>query len=424
MIAVAPALLGVHGTTGRRLVAGGALHPLVTATRGQSSSRTTALAADEATWSEFAANVPRFTGSATRLLIEGQRSNRIRNPRGENAVAGTPGTMPTNWSIDGLPSGIDASILGVFTVAGVQCLRLRLSGTPVATANARLECEGPAIIGASNGQGWTASVFVRLHAGSQANLGLALRVMGRDGALTDDDLVSSAIPLTAALERQTVSIKLSSPNVATASSDIELAFTLDQPVDCTLDLGWPQMEQASFASSPILPIAGSTGISTRGADLLTVSLASLGIGANGACTVLVWAMLPQAAASLDQMLAQVDDGTNNNRYRMFNVAGGTAVNVGRSLGGSGLTSTAGTIIPGTPFRLGMSIDGAGRVAGSFDGGTIVTRTGGPTEGLTTLRIGNNAGNSSPLCGQIAEFRVLPYSVADAALPGIVAALPG
>jgi len=423
MIAVAPALLGVDATSGRRLVAGGALHPLVTATRAH-SSRATAPGADDATWSEFAADQPRFAGPAARLLIEGQRSNRIRNPRAENAVAGTPGTMPTYWNLTGLPSGVGASVLGVVTVGGVQCLRLHISGTPSATASGRIEAESMSSIAATNGQGWTASKFLRLHAGSQSGLGLTLRVMGRDSAFAAYSMATAPIVLTGALERRAVTTSLQSTSVVAASCDIQLSFTLNQPVDCTFDIGWPQMEQASFASSPVLPLAGATGMSTRGADLLTASLASLGIGSDGACTVLVRAMVPQNAASLDQMLASVDDGTNNNRYRMFNVAGGASVNVGRSFANSGLTSPAGTLTAGTPFRVGMSIDGAGRVAGSFNGGAVIAHAGGPTSGLTTLRIGNNASNSGPLCGHVGEFRVLPYAVADAALPGLVASLPG
>ena len=47
-----------------------------------------------------------------------------------------------------------------------------------------------------------------------------------------------------------------------------------------------------------------------------------------------------------------------------------------------------------------------------------------TQATTTLRIGNNATNSGPLCGLIGECRVLPYAVSDNALPSVVAALPG
>lgn len=425
MVPIAPAVLGVPHRGGRRLIADPGLDPLVTLSRTQSSTRSTALGADDLTWSEFAADAVRYQGSARRLLIEGTRSNRIRNPRAEGAVAGTPGTLPTNWAISGLPSGVGSSVVGVVTTNGVQGLRIRVNGTPAATATARLDLETLTSITAANGQVWTGSAFLRLQAGAQANLGLSLRVMGRDSAQAAFNAVGTAVTLTSALARAAATTTMATATVVSASLELQLSFTLNQAVDCTFDIGWPQMEQASFASSPILPVAGTPAVSTRSADLLTAPLASLGIGANGACTVLCWAVLPQASpASVDQNLVSIDDGTNNNRYRIFNVAGGSSVNAGRSTAGTGLTSLAGTMTPGSAFKAGMSIDGAGRVAGSLNGAAAVAQTGGPTAGLTTLRIGNNAGNTGPLCGLLAECRVLPFAVSDAVLAGLVAALPG
>ncbi len=425
MIAALPAVLGVPARGGRRLVAEPVLPPYVALSRAPAASRATALGADDATWVEFAPDLPRFHGSARRLLIEGTRGNRVRNPRAEGAAAGTPGTMPAYWSISGLPAGIASTVVGVVTVNGVQCLRLRLAGTPGATATARLEPEPLNTIAAANGQSWTTSAFLRLQAGSQANLGMGLRIMGRDAGFSAYNLVSTPVVLGTGLARSAASTTLANAAVATASTDLTMSFTLNQPVDCTFDIGWPQAEQAGFASTPVLPPAGAPAASTRNADLVTTTLASLGIAANGACTVLVWAVLPQAApSSLDQMLVSIDDGTNNNRYRLFNLAGGVAVNVGRSTGGSGLTGTAGTITPGTPFRAGMSVDGTGRVAGSVNGAAVVAQSGGPTGGLTTLRIGNNAAGSGPLAGLVAECRVFPFAVPDTVLPGLVAALPG
>ncbi|MGG5821512.1 phage head spike fiber domain-containing protein [Falsiroseomonas sp. HW251] len=425
MIPIAPAALGVPHRGGRRLIADPGLDPLVALSRTQTATRATAIGADDLTWSEFAADAVRFQGSARRLLIEGTRSNRIRNPRAEGAVAGTPGTLPTNWAISGLPSGVASSVVGIVTTNGVQGLRIRVSGTPASTTTARLDLETLTSITAANGQTWTGSAFVRLQAGSPANLGLSLRVMGRDNVQAAFNMVATAITLGGSLARSAATTTIATATVVTATLDLQLSFTLNQAVDCTFDIGWPQMEQASFASSPILPVAGTPAVSTRSADLLTATLPSLGIGANGACTVLAWALLPQASpSSVDQNLVSIDDGTTNNRYRIFNVAGGSAVNVGRSTGGTGLTSLAGTMTAGTAFKAGMSVDGAGRVAGSVNGAAAVAQTGGPTAGLTTLRIGNNAGNTGPLCGVIPECRVLPFAVSDATLAGLVASLPG
>jgi hypothetical protein len=193
-----------------------------------------------------------------------------------------------------------------------------------------------------------------------------------------------------------------------------------------LRIGWPQLEIGAFASSPILPAVGTPAASTRGADLVTATLASLGIGANGACTVLVSAMLPQAApAGVDQMLVQLDDGTDANRYRLRNLAGGLALVAGEVVAGSPSdAASAGSFVAGTPFRAGIAIDGAGRIAASFNGGAVQAVTGGPTSGLTILRLGNNAAATAGLFGEVGTLRVLRYALGDAALAAAVAALPG
>jgi hypothetical protein len=404
-----------------------ALRPPFALARAQISARATALSADGATWSELGADTPRFNGTARRLLIEGQRTNSIRNPRCEGAVAGTPGTMPTHWSaISGLPSGVASEVVGVFAVNGVQCLRLRLSGTPGSTANARVEAEALTSIAGANGQTWTHSAFLRIASGNQTNLGLNLRAMGRDSGFTAYNLISVPMTLGAALTRFSAVSAFANAAIAYATGDIQLVFTSGLAVDCTFDIGWPQFGQAAFASTLVLPAVGAPSAATRGADLVSATLASLGIGAGGACTILFSGVVPQAAPSgVDQHIVQVDDGSDSNRFRLRVAAGGSNVQVGGTLAGSPVTAaTLGAMTPGTLFRAGITMDGAGRIAGSLNGGAVQAVTGGPTSGLTTLRVGNNAANTAALFGEVAFLRVLPYRLSDAALPAAVAALAG
>jgi hypothetical protein len=427
MISAIPAVLGVPSRGGRRLVAEPALPAFVALSRTQTSTRATAIGTDDATWAEFAADLPRYQGSARRLLVEGTRSNRVRNPRAEGAVAGTPGTMPTNWG-NSLVAGISQQVIGLASVNGVTGLRVRFFGTPSATGSVLTFVEAANSVAAANGQAWTSAAFlsVSIASGGTPGVRLANREMAADGTtLVSGDTAAPLLGVTTSLARFARSATIANATTAFITPTLRLDLTAATAYDFTVTIGWPQIEQATFASTPMLPLAGTPAVSTRNADLLTATLSALGIGANGACTVLVWAVLPQAApASVDQTLVSIDDGTVNNRYRIFNTAGGSTINVGRSVAGAGLTSTAGSMTPGTPFKAGMSVDSAGRVTGSFNGGAVVAQTGGPTTGLTTFRIGNNAGNTGPLCGLAAECRVLPYAVPDGVLPGLVAALPG
>jgi hypothetical protein len=203
-----------------------------------------------------------------------------------------------------------------------------------------------------------------------------------------------------------------------------ITVTIGSTIDLTVWVGWPQMEQVTFASTPILPPVGTPGVSTRGADIVTASLASLGIPASGACTVLWSGMLPQAPPTgLDQTLLTLSDGTDSNRIRLRNTSGGNSIVGGRVTGGSAAdAATVGTMTPGTPFRAGLTHNGAGRAAFNFNGGATQFVTGAPTA-FTNLHLGNNVSGTAPMFGQTAYLRVIPDAVPDETLAALVAAMP-
>ena len=87
----------IRGRGRQFLVAPSVLSNPLTLSRAQTGGvQSSAIADNGSSVALYGADTPRFTGSAQRLLIEGQRTNSIRNPRCEGAVAGTPGTAPTN----------------------------------------------------------------------------------------------------------------------------------------------------------------------------------------------------------------------------------------------------------------------------------------------------------------------------------------
>lgn len=182
-----------------------------------------------------------------------------------------------------------------------------------------------------------------------------------------------------------------------------------------------QLEVNPFATSYI-PTTGAAA--TRGADLVTVPLSTLGIAANGAATYLFSVMIGQAAPSTaNQVILCIDDGSANNQYLLRNSAGGATLTLIRSTGGV-LVSTnySAALVPGTPFKAGMTVSAAGRVALSIDGAAVAAVTGGPTSGLVTARLGNNS-VGAPMFGEASYFRVIPYTVTDSDLQSLVSALP-
>lgn len=376
-------------------------------------------------WQEYAANLARFVTPNAWLLLEGERTNSARNPRAEGGASGSPGTAPTNWSISTAPSGTARTITTGITHLGMQGVRVRYQGTPSVTANILIAPEGVAGIAAANGQTWTGRFYYRVTGGGFTGIS-AQRL--QIGFLNGSGTVLGALgttPLVETANLSEVSNTLTASDPATANVQAALRYTVTNgvPMDLEFEVFWFTTEQGPFASTPILPAVGAPAVSTRERAIVTAVLASAGIAPSGACALIGRAMLPQnAPAGFDQMLCQVDDGTDSNRFRIRNVAGGATLVAGRVLGGTPAdAASAGSITAGTAFNFGVSIDGAGRIASCFNGGAIQAAAGGPLGGLTTLRLGNNASGTAPMFGQMGRFRTISRALSDADLQAAVAA---
>jgi hypothetical protein len=367
-----------------------------------------------------APNALRFEGPARRALLEGQRTNFNRNPRGDGAVAGMPGTMPLYWQAFNLPSGLSWQIVSTGVEDGLPYPEIRFFGTPSAsTTIAGISPEGVTAVPGAPGQVFTHSLYARLVGGSLAGIGnLRLVISPRNSAQGAIGTEASTLlaPTSAALRLQRGQVTSTMPALtAYAWPALRFNCTAGTPIEATLRLGGWQMEQGDFASSPNLPPAGSPAQSTRAADLLTVPVAAAFPG--GAGTLLLAGLLPQAAVGADQTLLQIDDGTAGNALLLRNAAGTGGFLAGRVLAGAVANAAASAgMAPGTPFALGLAFDGSGLsllLRGDSEKALATTM---PT-GLTTLRVGGGIGGANALFGEVGELRVLPYraSAAEMAL---------
>lgn len=181
-----------------------------------------------------------------------------------------------------------------------------------------------------------------------------------------------------------------------------------------------QIEAGNFSSSWVSTAAAA---GTRGTDLISAALSALNLGAGGDCSLL-WAGYPVNLGAIGtQVLFTIDDGSASNRYIAECLSTQQTIRAYGTVAGANGTIISATSVPVDYTRVGLSIS-AGRYAFCVNGGAVSAQSGGPTTGLTTLRIGSNSAGGLPYFGTVSHFRVITPPLPDGALAAAVNALPG
>lgn len=301
----------------------GWLPPGVTLRRNQPSGARTAWQDGNGIWRIVPAHAPRWLHDAAaagrRLglsLGEAARTNSNPNQLGEGLVAGAPGTAPTGTSmtLDTTTNGLSRNIIGLQTFDGIPCIVVEVSGTATAATNFDIVDSAPSAIVAANGQTWVTSRFVRLISGSLT--GIITRQVWSEwtagGALVTN-ANGALVTLTTALQRVPGDVR-TIPNATTERIQTRWRTNIASGTNLTTPLrfavGWAQTEMGATASPPIAPAAGSTGASTREAEVLSVDLARFGLANLADLSLLVAARTgtPNTAA---QTLAQLVGGAGD-----------------------------------------------------------------------------------------------------------------
>lgn len=416
-----------RGGSGALIVPGGLSAPL-TLSRAQ-------LAGVEATafanpWRTYGADVPRFVAPEGRLLIGGQRTNQVRNPRFEGAtpgVIGSGGAAPTHAAISG-GTGVVREVIGTGTLGGLPYIDIRWSVTSASTGGEigffPEAAPGYAITALTT---HTLSVLWQIVGGSWSGLQVPSIMFNEyvAGAFSSQGSVAIATPTTAEV-RAVATRTLTNASATSVMPYVRAGYSAGATFDVTVRFRLPQAELGSFASTPILPPSGTPGASTRGADILTAPLSSLGIAGNGACTVLWRGVFSATNIGDTQTIIGIDSGDDTSRYDLR--LGTTGIpNLVRLVGSTPTSSAFGStaVTPGATIRAGMAIDGAGRVAAVYDGfagGAVQAITGGATSGLTTFRHGSSTFGNRVVWGETHTLTVLPRVLSDSDLQAAVAAL--
>ncbi len=327
------------------------------------------------------------TGAPLGMLIEEQRINGIRNNTMVNAVPGTPGTPPDNWTTNA--AGATVELVDVGTINGIEYVSYRLSGTP--TGGSEIHFETTTGIDALTGDVRTISAYMAIVAGDLQNLnGINFNLKERTeaGAFIKSNHASSfSASLASSLQRFDATITLSGGGTTAHVMPI-IRFDWDGSgaIDITLRIGLPQEEKGAFASSVIKTTNAAVA---RAADMATISdINFLSPLAN------TWLVKGRTAFGNGvQVLGQIDDGDENERIRIERNASNEIHFIVTDGGVEQCDLNLGTVADDTDLSVAVAW-AANDFAGSLDGAAVVKDAAGAVPaGLTTKRLGRDtAGN--------------------------------
>jgi hypothetical protein len=214
-----------------------------------------------------------LTRASTAWYWEG--SNYIRNPTAIGAIAGSPGGLATNWSSNGSYGTLVRTIVGTGVEDGIPYLEVRFAGTSTPAGSYGVSFDLNNQIASAVGQTWVVGAYVRLVAGSLANItSIITRIYGRlvGGSASPDVVSTTIVPTSAPLRTQfsTASRTITDPTTAFVQPAVVFSFADNLPVDFTLRLGLPTLTTTSKPFVPVLtqvnidaprfPVSPTTGL--------------------------------------------------------------------------------------------------------------------------------------------------------------------
>lgn len=366
------------------------------------------------------AGVPAFdhdpvSGRCLGLPMWEARTNSIRNCTMQGAVAGTPGTHPTNWAVSMSAVGLSTQVVGVGSENGIDYIDYRFFGTVTTPGNISIFPDGFGYVtAAASGAYWTASYFTKLVAGSNANVSSRAMVVeeySSAGTYVAGAGYAWAAPTSAALNTQRASAtRLLSGGASTAKVGTYLSFTLAAGgVDFTIRIGLPQLE---LGASPTPAIRTSGTAVTRNGPTPAMAASAFDFNPLEGTLHVVFTVTDDLSSTC---ACELSDGTAANLITINGANSGGVGPYGEIVASS---SSQGAMTDGN--LVANSINSAviaykaNDFAFSRNGRAVVTDSSGSVPTLTTLMVGRSvAGNI--LNGWISKVAYYPRRLTNTEL---------
>ena len=365
---------------------------------------------------------PRFdydpsTLAAQGFLIEEARTNSIRNNTMQGAVAGTPGTVPTNWSIVfNTVTGLSSSVVGTGTENGITYIDVRINGTPSASVaqGVQIGFDVSTGISAAASQTWTESVYLKVAAGSASNIAnFRINIQQYNAGVFVQSNSTVITAPSATLTRASATSTFSASTTTGALPLLALETTASAPIDITLRIGLPQLELGAFATS-VIPT--TTTALTRSADVASVNTLSPWYNQT-AGTFYTEFSVPQIGRA--GRLVAIDDGSTNNMIDAT-VSATNATTIEAIAAGvyGGFASAVGSITANTTQKSAFTFSTSASETACLNAGTVGSNNLTlPSASLTRMLLGRQS-TGVELCGYLRRVTYYPRQFSNAELQTI------
>jgi hypothetical protein len=188
--------------------------------------------------------------------------NYIRNNTMEGVVAGTPGTLPTNWHVQNYGNTSEVVGSGV-TDDGIEYVDIKFAGTP--SNHPYVDVETATQIATLSGERWTFSSYVALVAGDMTNVSgvrFSTNSYNSSGSYVAYNGDITITPTSALVRHEFPRTTTGGATVAYVKPKLNIMWDGSGAIDITIRIGNPQMERRSHASPVIKTGAHTTNSRT------------------------------------------------------------------------------------------------------------------------------------------------------------------